>query len=204
MKRIWIIVIVSMICGIGCCAQESKMMVIKKAIMQNGSYSEDTKNADGSITTVSYSSCHICHGSGTCTICNGLGGRWGGYGAYRRYVICVKCGGLKHCTYCQGTGVSVFKSTFYPKTQMTVGEDVWSGETFISGGSGDDTHSSTTHSHSCSSCNGTGVDPTPWKDPVSNAGNGPWAYTNPSGSVCPYCKLIIWHQHQKCPMCNVR
>lgn len=176
---------------------------------KDGSYADVTTNADGSITTVSYNLCNICHGRKVCNLCQGAGGMWGGYGNYRRYAICTSCSGGGQCKYCQGTGVKIFTSTYYPETKSAVGQDFWSGQHYSSGGhssgSGSSSRSSTTSRSSCSICHGTGVDPFPWKDPTSNAGQRlPWCYTNQSGTKCPYCNEYVWHQHAKCPKCNAR
>lgn len=178
----------------------------KRIYYDNGGYADKTTNADGTITTVNYTPCNICHGRKVCNLCNGAGGMWGGYGNYRRYAICTSCGGSRQCKYCQGTGVSVFTTTYNPATNSSVGQDLWSGNSYVSGGHYNDDNSSygSSSSHSsCSICNGTGVDPHPWEDAASNVGrNLPWCYTNSSGKKCPYCKKYTWHQHHKCPKCN--
>ncbi|MGN1156633.1 MAG: hypothetical protein ACI4TK_10680 [Agathobacter sp.] len=64
-------------------------------------------------------------------------------------------------------------------------------------------HSSSSSSSNCTICNGTGVDPFPWKE--VRAGYGlRLCYTNKSGNKCPYCKEYVWHQHAKCPKCSVK
>lgn len=180
----------------------------KRIYYDNGGYADETTNADGTITTVNYTPCNICRGRKVCNLCNGAGGMWGGYGIYRVYSICTSCGGSQQCKYCQGTGVSVFTTTYDPASNSSVSQDLWSGNTYVSGGyyNDDDDNSSygsSSSRSSCSMCNGTGVDPFPWEDATSNVGrNLPWCYTNPSGKKCPYCKRYTWHQHHKCPKCN--
>lgn len=182
----------------------------KRIHYDNGWYADQTTNADGTVTTVTYKPCNICHGRKVCNLCQGAGGMWGGYGNYRRYAICTSCGGSRQCKYCQGTGVNVFTTTYYPASNTTVGEDLWSGNRYVSGGhysDGDDnsSHDSSASRSSCSICHGTGVDPFPWKDAASNVGRGlSWCYTNQSGTRCPYCKETVWHQHARCSKCNAR
>ncbi len=172
----------------------------------DGSYADITENDDGSITQVTYKPCTICHGSKICKLCGGAGGNWGGYGNYRRYVICNSCGGSGQCKYCMGSGTTVFTSTYYPNTGTTVGQDLWSGRTYVSGGGSDDdddTRSSRSSNSSCSICNGTGVDSFAYEGTGGAVGSGlAVAYTNSSGSKCPYCGQYTWHQHVYCPKCR--
>lgn len=178
----------------------------KRTYYDNGGYADETTNADGTITTVTYNPCNICHGNKTCTLCNGAGGIWGGYGNYRRYGICASCQGGRLCKYCKGTGATFFITTYNPASQSTIGKDLWSGNRYFSDGhnsNDNSSHSSSSSRSSCSICNGTGIDPFPWKDGLVGRGL-PSGYTNASGTKCPYCKEYVWHQHAKCPKCNVR
>lgn len=66
---------------------------------------------------------------------------------------------------------------------------------------GSDSRSSHSHSDSgsCSSCGGTGVNPSP------NSGGSlqSWvAYYNSQGTKCPYCGRYTRHYHDKCARCN--
>lgn len=63
---------------------------------------------------------------------------------------------------------------------------------------------SSPHSHrdsgECSSCHGTGVNPTP----TSGGSLSNWvAYYNSRGTKCPYCHGYTQHYHDKCARCNV-
>lgn len=50
--------------------------------------------------------CAYCGGTGTCTVCNGLGyTMWGGADSM---IDCSSCGGSGDCYYCQGTGTQVY------------------------------------------------------------------------------------------------
>lgn len=52
----------------------------------------------------------------------------------------------------------------------------------------------------CSSCGGTGVDPTP----NSGGSRTSWvAYYNTQGNRCPYCGRVTQHFHDRCSSCNV-
>ena len=181
---------------------------VNRTTLENGGYMESTENADGSKTTVIHQKCAQCYGSGSCRLCKGAGGMWGGYGQYARYVICTSCGGAGKCKYCMGSGESVFTSTYYPSTNTTVGKDFWSGNTYVSGDGYSNSNSAsgsnrTSSSSKCSICGGTGVDPIPWEDPAYNAGSGlKWCYTHKSNGKCKYCGKFGWHQHARCPKCN--
>lgn len=178
----------------------------KRIYFNNGAYADETVNADGSITSVVYNPCPICNGRKECKLCNGVGGVWGGYGAYRRYMTCTSCQGSRKCKYCRGTGVTVLTNTYYPSTGTSIGEDLWSGRTFVSGGHNHDSStSSSSSSVSCSICHGTGIDPYA----NESAGAGSYAgtgvavgYTNHSNTKCPYCSKTTWHQHAYCPKCK--
>lgn len=51
----------------------------------------------------SYSNyCNTCHGTGTCSYCNGKGKIYNSYS--RRYETCTYCRGNGRCSYCRGTG----------------------------------------------------------------------------------------------------
>lgn len=171
----------------------------------DGSYADMTENVDGTITMVHHKKCFSCKGSGHCSICDGLGGKV--VGVYtKQWRGCTLCGGSGKCKYCNGTGESVMVQTYDPSTKTTVGQDMYTGETYRStygerhSGNGSSSRNS---SASCSICNGTGVDPFPWEDAASNAGrNLPWCYTNPSGKKCQYCGKYTWHQHHRCVKCH--
>lgn len=172
--------------------------------------------------TVSGGNCNVCRGTGvikagyytpqffTCNYCKGTG---------RKEVACMEC---------QRTDLAIsFANKLLEGYQKTHGmtkeaaklyyeHEAWKAqsdrdyqnaineivESYLddSGTS----QGSTTSDSPCSMCHGTGIDPFPWKDAASNAGNGPFGYTNQSGHKCPYCDERVWHQHKRCPKCNVR
>lgn len=177
----------------------------------DGSYADITENSDGSVTTVFYRPCSMCHSSGSCSLCHGRGGYWSGFGNYQNYNICSSCGGDGKCKYCQGTKMSVFTSTYYPSTQSSVGQDLWSGRTYTSDYPSDENSSSSGYgrrndsvsqkdAQPCTKCGGTGVDPMA----LSSHGSTTWiAYFHKSGSRCPYCGSVDSHWHDKCSRCNV-
>lgn len=174
----------------------------KRIYYDDGGYADQTTNADGTITTVNYRPCNICHERKVCSLCNGAGGMWGGYGNYRRYAICTSCGGSGKCKYCQGTGVNVFTTTYNPVSNSTVGQDLWSGRSYISGGHNSDNDDNSSHgtsksthsSKTCTYCGGTGVS----KVGILGSGGGNAAYTNASGEKCPYCGSYEFHHHDRC------
>lgn len=52
----------------------------------------------------------------------------------------------------------------------------------------------------CSTCGGTGVNPSK----ATDASRSSWrAYYNSSGTKCPYCNSYGEHYHDRCPRCNV-
>ena len=80
--------------------------------------------------------------------------------------------------------------------QMT--DQIWGNSS--SSGSNSSRSSSSSRKQSCSSCGGTGVDPTP------NSGGAlhNWvAHYNSSGTKCRYCGRYTGHYHDKCSSCNV-
>ena len=172
----------------------------------NGTYADITDNGDGTVTTVTYSPCTICHGRKRCNLCQGQGGRLGGYGNYRRYTICTSCGGDGRCKYCMGSGMNVFTSTYHSGTQTTVGKDLFTGKTYVSGSGGsrserdgsDEEVRSTLPMHPngeplCPDCKGSGK---------CHICQGKRVYYNRHCSSyveCSYCR-----ETGTCPMCHGR
>lgn len=181
---------------------------------------------------LSMKECLMCHGTGVikqnCYMCGGFG--MTGYGKYRH--ACFSCHGTGKketaCTNCRKTELAIsFANKLLEGYQKTHGmtkeaaklyyeHEAWKAQSdrdyqnAINGivesylDDSDTSQSSTTSDSPCSMCHGTGIDPFPWKDAASNAGNGPFGYTNQSGHKCPYCDERVWHQHKRCPKCNVR
>ncbi len=82
--------------------------------------------------------------------------------------------------------------------QMT--DNIWGKSSRSSSGSNRSGSSSNSRKQSCSSCGGTGVDPTP----SSGGSLHNWiAHYNPRGTKCRYCGRYSGHYHDKCTSCNV-
>ena len=177
--------------------------------------------------------CSTCRGTGTvkqnCYMCAGFG--MTGYGQYRH--ICLSCNGSGKketaCINCSRTELAiVFVKKLLQGYEETHGHTKEAADAYYNHknwevqsernyqkaiddiadsylNESNSSRNSTNSSSKCSICHGTGVDPFPWEDAASNAGQGlPWCYTNKSGKKCPYCKKYTWHQHHRCPKCNVR
>ena len=168
---------------------------------------------------------------GNCNVCKGTGIIKAGYYT-PQFFTCNYCGGTGSkkvaCIECQRTDLSIsFARKLLKDYQKTHGmtkeaaklyfeHEAWKAQSDLNYQNAvneivdsylDDSgtsQSSTTSDSPCSMCHGTGIDPFPWKDAASNAGNGPFGYTNQSGHKCPYCDERVWHQHKRCPKCNVR
>lgn len=74
----------------------------------NYNYNYNNSNSSSSSSST-YTTCRICHGSGTCTSCNGTGGSWRDTGYYtgsgkQSWINCGSCRGNKRCFNCHGTG----------------------------------------------------------------------------------------------------
>ena len=172
----------------------------------DGSYADITKNEDGTTTSVLHSKCNSCKGSARCTICNGTGQVVSGWGRYSRVLKCSFCGMSGRCIYCNGSGEVVTVNQYNPRTKSTEGYSVSMGKKFNTvDGKRKSNNRYAKEKYTCKTCRGTGVDPFPWKDASSNAGqNLPWCYTSEDGSICLYCSERVWHQHHKCESCNIK
>lgn len=171
----------------------------------DGSYADITEKSDGSSTHVYHSPCRSCKASGRCTICHGTGRAIVGWGRYQRVTPCTFCGASGQCKYCGGKGETVMINYYDPKTQSMDGYDVNTGKKYrsVNGENSSSNNYGPSNNSTCHNCNGTGVDPFPWKDAASNIGSRlPWCYTNSEGARCPYCSERVWHQHHKCTSCN--
>lgn len=191
--------------------QQSTTNQQKKSYRQHfsdGSYADVTENSDGTTTHVMHRKCYSCKGTGRCSVCNGVGSKI--VGVYtKQWLGCTFCGGSGKCKYCNGTGETIMVNTYDPRTNSTVGQDLYTGKTYRStygerhSENESSSHSTTTSSSSCSICNGTGIDSFPWEDPTSTVGQRmAWGYTNQAGNKCPYCSKYTWHKHAYCPKCK--
>lgn len=171
--------------------------------------------------------CVVCHGSGytsgtMCIACSGSGRVRTGYNP-PLYANCSFCQGRgrnpQKCTSCMQTDLKIagirailnFLEKSHGMTQDQYEAFCQSENYRIEMNKADrefmrtinsmssSVNSSSSSSSSCSICHGTGIDPFAWESGDIPRGG---AYTNPSGSTCPYCNKHTWHQHKYCPKCN--
>ncbi|MDE5886235.1 MAG: hypothetical protein K2H46_01475 [Muribaculaceae bacterium] len=135
--------------------------------------------------------CVLCHRTGKCGICGGLGYTVPMYGYSKgQCVPCSNCTDGK-CRACLGKGYSIVQSR---------NGNVYVDGRYVPPASGSSGGSSTSSKTGCSKCGGTGVN----KTPNSGGSLQSWvAYYNSNGSKCPYCFRYTSHYHDRCPSCNV-
>ena len=73
------------------------------------SHTTYTQTSDGWITREYHQQCTLCHGSGKCQICYGMGGKMSGM----YYMPCMGCGGSGQCSLCKGSGEYMSSTTRY-------------------------------------------------------------------------------------------
>lgn len=161
------------------------------------SASSGNNNAAGNNANVQKINCFVCHGSGTCQICGGLGYTVSRYGYLKgQQVSCGYCTASGRCPACHGKGYTVsqyINGNLYIDGQLA--PPAGSGS---SSSSGRDRNSGS--SSACRSCGGTGVS----KTPNSGGSRSSWvAYYNPAGTHCPYCGGYTEHYHDRCSSCNI-
>lgn len=174
--------------------------------LPGGGFRQNTRQADGSIISITSTPCLWCHGTKVCGICHGLGGTYGrAYGGM--WYPCKSCAGSKVCQNCHGQGYSTFTSTVYPDGSG-VGYDQ-NGRVTVTdgrgGGSGGSRSSSRDNGRSsnrrgtCPKCGGTGYDPVAHQ---YAAGSSMAPYHNSGGTTCYICSRATDHYHYRCLECK--
>ncbi len=180
-------------------SSSSNRRTTTKSSQKSVSSSSRSKRNDLSTMKIN---CVVCHGTGVCQNCGGLGYTVPMYGYSRgEQVACGLCFGTGKCRLCQGKGYSVAQSA---NGGVYIDGVYHSGETH----SNTSRRSSKSSSGICDRCNGTGVNSHPmYIDDPSGAGVnavGHTGYTHSSGRKCSYCGKYRWHIHLKCTKCGYR
>ncbi|MBD5386942.1 hypothetical protein HDR70_03535 [bacterium] len=138
--------------------------------------------------------CVLCHQTGKCGVCGGLGYTVSRYGYLAgQSVSCNSCLGNGKCKTCHGKGYSIVQN----HNGNVYVDGVYAPQ---GGGSSGSSRSSSKRKGSCSYCGGTGVS----KTPNSGGSKAVWvAYYNKSGESCPYCNRVTKHYHDRCSHCNI-
>lgn len=136
--------------------------------LNNGNVVERIEYNDGSVTTRHKKKCIYCHGKKRCEWCGGIGFRMIGHGVYAMRVECSLCDGAGKCDKCNDEGMSVFSTSYNPKTGMNTTVDEVTGfvrtgysdtdkESGYSSSSGNSGSGGAANKVSvCSGCKGTG------------------------------------------------
>lgn len=175
--------------------------------LPGGGFRQNTRQADGSIISITSTPCLWCHGTKVCGICHGLGGTYGrAYGGM--WYPCKSCAGSKVCQNCHGQGYSTFTSTVYPdgsgvgydqNGRVTVTDGRGGGSGGSRSSSRDNGRSSNRRSGTCPKCGGTGYDPVAHQ---YAAGSSMAPYHNSGGTTCYICSRATDHYHYRCLECK--